>query len=154
MPINPATKCGLISALLLSLASCATAPNSSDDTQQIRGLIDQAAAMNNQGDIDGWVALFEAGAVYMPAGMHAVSDRDELREMARSGFTEWQTDIQISPDEIILNGDWAFARSSVTGTVEPMGGGEQSSIDLKQIVIYHRQADGSWKIARLISNKN
>lgn len=33
-------------------------------------------------------------------------------------------------------------------------GGDPIPIDIKQLVIYHRQIDGSWRIARLINNSN
>ena len=110
--------------------------------------------MNNVGDVEGWVALFEKGAVYMAAGQPAVTTREGLRDVAQAGFSSWRSNIQITPDEIVLSGDWAFARSHISGSVAPIAGGESIQIDMKQIVLYHRQPDGGWKIARLIGNSN
>jgi len=151
-------------AAALALGACdrAPAPESSAappppveaDTQAIRNLIARTAAMNNDGDVEGWVALFEDGAVYMPSGQPAVTTREGLREIASAGFTSWRSQIDLVPDEIIVAGDWAFARSTVTGTVTPAGGGDASPVDLKQLVVYHRQPDGTWRIARLIGNTN
>jgi len=122
--------------------------------EQIREVVQRTQAMNNSGDIDGWVGLFEEGAVYMPPGQPAVTTREGLREIAKAGFTAWQSQIRITPDEIVPAGEWAFARSHVTGTATPVNGGAPVSVDLKQVVIYHRQSDGSWRIARLIINSN
>lgn len=134
--------------------SCSSAPDPAREVDAIRALIEHTEAMNNQADIEGWVALFEDGAVYMPDGLPAATTRDELRNMARTGFTSWRTRIRIQPDEIVPIGDWAFARARVTGTAAPIAGGEPVAIDLKEIVLFHRQPDRSWKIARLIANSN
>jgi ketosteroid isomerase-like protein len=63
-------------------------------------------------------------------------------------------DIHIEPVEIEVHGDWAFARSAVTGTVTLQDSREVVAVDVKQIVIYRKGDDGRWKIARLIGNSN
>lgn len=149
----------LYAALLLlpGLIGCSQTAIESDtaaDEVAIRELIAQTAAANNVADTAGWVALFEDRAVYMPPGAPAVTTREGLQEMAAAGFGPYAADIQITPVEIVVSGDWAFARSHVTGTVTPRAGGDAIPVDLKQLVIYHRQRDGTWKIARLIGNRN
>jgi uncharacterized protein (TIGR02246 family) len=150
----------VLCATLLAIAGltgCARPGVESDtasDEAAIRELIAQTAAANNAADTLGWVSLFEEGAVYMPPGAPEVTTRAGLREMAAAGFGPYAAAIQITPTEIVILGDWAFARSQVTGTVTPRTGGDAVTVDVKQLVIYHRQRDGSWKIARLINNRN
>lgn len=144
----------LLPLVVLCLSACTGSADSQTAIQAIRGIIARTEAMNNEGDIEGWTALFEDGAVYMPSGQPAITTRNGLRETARAGFTSWRSQIRITPDEVVASGDWAFARSRVTGTATPIVGGDPISVDLKEIVVYHRQADGSWKIARLIGNNN
>ena len=60
----------------------------------------------------------------------------------------------MEPLEIEVCGDWAFARNRVTGTVTLQRSREVVPVDVKQIVIYTRGADGAWRIARMISNSN
>jgi ketosteroid isomerase-like protein len=142
---------------LAGLIGCTQTAIDSDtatDEAAIREHIAQTAAANNAADTLGWVELFEDGAVYMPPGAPEVTTRAGLQEMAASGFGPYAADIQITPAEIVISGDWAFARSYVTGTVTPRAGGEAIRVDVKQIVIYHRQPDSSWKIARMINNRN
>jgi uncharacterized protein (TIGR02246 family) len=143
----------LVTAAALCLGSCAT-PRHPDQVGAIREVIERTRAVNNASDVEGWVALFEDDAVYMPAGQPAVTSRDDLRAIASAGFSSWRSDIRITTDEIVVMGDWAFARARVTGTATPTGVGVPVSIDLKEIVIYRQQPDGAWKIARLISNTN
>jgi uncharacterized protein (TIGR02246 family) len=128
--------------------------DSAADEAAIRDLIQQTAAFNNQADSLGWVSLFDDEAVYMAPDMPAVTTEAGLRSAASSGFGDYQADVSIEPREIVILGDWAFARSTVTGTVTARADGEVIPVDVKQLVLYRRQADGSWKIARLMINSN
>ncbi|HSJ63746.1 MAG TPA: nuclear transport factor 2 family protein [Gemmatimonadaceae bacterium] len=144
------------SLLLLALAipGCGQPVDPAGDAAAIRAVIARTEAMNNAGDVEGWVALFEPGAVYMPPGQPAVTTVERLREAGRAGFTSWKSAIRIEPEEIVTSGDWGFARSTVRGTATPVAGGDAIRIDVKQLVVYHRQAGGEWRIARLITNSN
>lgn len=124
------------------------------DSAAIASVIERAAAANNTGDVEGWVGLYEEDAVYMPPGSPEVTTVEGLREAATAGFTRFDADIRIEPVELVVLGDWAFSRSRVTGSVTPKAGGDPIPIDIKQLVLYHRQADGAWRIARLIGNSN
>ncbi len=142
---------------LVGLIGCAGAAIESDtaaDKAAIRELIVQTATANNTADTLGWLELFEEGAVYMPSGMPAVTTRAGLEQAAAAGFGPYAADIRITPVEIVISGDWAFARSNVTGTVTSRTDGQVIPVEVKQLVIYHRQPDGDWKIARLMNNAN
>lgn len=145
--------------LLLALAGAACnapappPPDTAADEAALRALIEQTAAFNNAADSAGWVGLFEEDAVYMPPGSPEVTTREGIREAA-AAFRNLDSDITITPAEIVVSGDWAFARSHVGGTVTVRESGDEIPIDVKQLVVYHRQPDGAWKIARLIGNWN
>jgi len=124
------------------------------DSTAINALIDRATAANNAGDIEGWVALFEDGAIYMPPGSPEVTSMDGLKGAAAAGFTRFNADIRIIPVELAVLGDWAFSRSKVTGSVTPKTGGDRIPVNIKQLTLYHRQGDGTWRIARLMNNTN
>ena len=44
--------------------------------------------------------------------------------MAATGFGPYAAAITIDATEIVVSGDWAFARSEVRGTVTPRTGGD------------------------------
>lgn len=46
------------------------------------------------------------------------------------------------------------ARNAVSGTVTLAGSGQVVTVDVKQLVVYTRERDGQWRIARLMSNRN
>ncbi len=143
--------------LIVGLVACGQGRVELDpaaDEAAVVELIRQTELANNAADTLGWVALFDEGAVYMPPGAPEVTTREGLMEAAALGFGGYAAAISITPAEIVVQGDWAFARSQVTGTVTPRTGGEPIPVDVKQLAIYHRQVNGEWRIARLMNNSN
>jgi len=124
-----------------------------DDREAIRALVSRTEAMNNSRDAIGWASLFTPDAVYMPPGLEAITSHQELVAIAETAFRTNSVSISIEPQEIEIFGDWAFARSRVTGMVAPRAGGDGSVIDMKQLVLYRKTEDG-WRIARLVNNSN
>jgi uncharacterized protein (TIGR02246 family) len=150
-------KAVLLLAAACMLGGCAAergTRDTADDEAAIRDLIARTAALNNAADTLGWVALFEDGGVYMGSGIPEVTTRSGLLDVAAAGFGPYAAAVQITPVEIVILGDWAFARSHVTGAATPRAGGEPIPVDAKQLTLYHRQPDGTWKVARLIVNSN
>jgi uncharacterized protein (TIGR02246 family) len=69
-----------------------------------------------------------------------------------AAFEKLHVDQTVVSDEIVVAGEWAFDRSRATTTLTPVVGGAPVTVRSKAITILHRQADGSWKIARVIGN--
>jgi uncharacterized protein (TIGR02246 family) len=140
--------------LPLLVVACGGPPAVDADLAAIQALIDRATYVNNAGDIEGWVSLFADDAVYLPEGRPPVTTRDGLEGVAVSQFSRYRPNIQITTDEIQVLGDWAFARTTVTGTLTPPRNANPIRVDGKELALYRRQPDGSWKIARLIANSS
>jgi uncharacterized protein (TIGR02246 family) len=144
----------IVLLLLTGLACAEKEPPPDADSLAIRALIERSTDVNNAGDIAGWVELFADDAVYMPDNSPPITTRDDLERIAVSSFGRYRHNIRIEPVEIVLLGDWAFAQAHVTGNAVPRGDGNPVVVDMKEIALFRRQADGSWKIARLIANSN
>lgn len=144
--------------ILLLAAACQPAgPSAADvtaDSSAVAALITSLEAANNAGNVDAWVGLFEDGAVYMPPGRPAIATRESLREIAAAGFHQARANVTLTPVEIAVAGDWAFARIAVGGDVTLAADGRNVRIDMKELAVFRRQADGGWRIARLINNRN
>jgi uncharacterized protein (TIGR02246 family) len=131
----------------------AAASAEESDRAAIVALIEATEAANNAGDVAGWVGLFADDAVYMAPGAPAVTTRDGLVEVARAGFRH-RAAIDMTPVEIEVVGDWAFAWLKVGGSVALAGSNEVVAVNVKEIVVYRRDETGAWRIARLISNSD
>lgn len=144
----------IVPLLLAALACAGEEPPPDADAVAIRALLDRTADATNAGDVAGWVELFADDAVYLPDNSPPVTSRNDLERVAVSAFGRYRNNIRIDPVEIVLLGEWAFAQAHVTGNAVPRGDGNPLVVDRKEIVLFRRQADGSWRIARLIGNSN
>ena len=128
------------------------------DKAAIRALISRAVEVTRAGDAAAWAALFADGGVYMPPGGPEVTTRARLQEFAQLYLGEFRSQTVITPVEIEVFGDWAFARTSVKGTIQAKVGGDPLpdpiTVDGKEIGVYRRQQDGTWRLWRLIGNSN
>lgn len=139
----------------IGLAACGEEPpDTATDVAAIRAFIDHATDVNNAADIMGWVDLFAEDLVYMPDGQPSVTTRDALEAAAVSHFNRYRPNIEITADEIQILGEWAFARTAVTGTLTPHYNRNPVPVDRKELAIFRRQPDGQWKLARLIGNSS
>jgi ketosteroid isomerase-like protein len=53
----------------------------------------------------------------------------------------------ITPREIVVSGDWAFANLDIVFEGVPKSGGDSVLQDIRAIFIFEWQPDNSWKIA-------
>ena len=56
--------------------------------------------------------------------------------------------------EFVVMGDWAFEQYAYTSTEIPRGGGLEVRDTGKGLIIYRRDADGTWRVARDAWNSN
>lgn len=139
---------------LLAIACGGADENVEADVAAIQALIADVAHANNAGDITGWVELFTDDGIYLPDGRPAVTNAEGLEGFAVSHFSRYRPNIEITAEEVQVLGDWAFARTRVTGTLTPRGNGNPIRLDGKELAILRRGLDGGWKIARLIGNSS
>ena len=128
------------------------------DKAALRAFMSQAAKVNQAADAAGWADLFAEGGTYLPPNGPEVTTRAGLQEVAAQYFVAFQPRVVITPVEVEVFGDWAFAKTAVKGTLLAKTGGdpvpEPIPVDGKEIAIYRRQQDGGWKLWRLIGNSN
>jgi len=58
--------------------------------------------------------------------------------------TNWDKPVQ----EFVVNGEWAFERYSYKSTDTPLAGGDPIVDTGWGFVVYHRDADGKWRVTR------
>lgn len=111
-------------ASIVLLVALGPQPASSEQRQErlqpaeaaVRMLIQRTEEANNAGDVQAWVDLFADDAVYMPPGAPSVTAREGLIQVAQAAFSH-RASIDIEPVEIQILGNWAFARTRVSGSV-------------------------------------
>ncbi len=138
------------------LVGCGTPHEGADDEADIaaiKSLSKQAQAAYIARDWEGFASFFTDDGVWMPSGKLPLIGKEAWWSWIGGGWDRGTIDkMDLSHDEIVVAGDWAFERHSES-TVSTRGG-ETRERHYKGVWILRRQADGSWKIARYIWNRN
>ena len=142
--------------LVIAVPSCRPAEsagaNDSADIAAVPRSMEAATAAHAAGDSVGIADLFTEDAVIMPAGEPTASGRAQVLASFGAFFRNYTSQARIEPIETHIAGDWAWARTRVSGTLTPRAGGAPIELSAREIAILRRQSDGSWKVARLIGN--
>ena len=120
------------------------------DIAAIESLTNQVMIAFNEGDLDAFMATIADDAVHMPSGYPALIGKEAIRNWYT--FDNISFDVTISSDEIEICGDWAIQRATWKGSWEKKDSSETKQFESKDIYIYRRQPDGSWKNSHTIWN--
>jgi uncharacterized protein (TIGR02246 family) len=124
------------------------------DVKAIKSLIDDCSRAWNEGDYESYMALFDEEAMMLPPNAPTFGGIETIRSIYRTSFDSLDFNVTITTEEIQVCGDLAFSRDVWKGSMNPKDGSEPTIFDNKNLVIYKRQVDGSWKTWRAIYNSN
>ena len=150
--------------IVLAFVACAPAaeeavveePDTTEaDIEAVRAQSERLNAAFASGDLDAFMALMAEDAVLMPPNEPSITGRVAVRSLLGGFFDEFIITLDsLVLEEIVVAGDWAFVRDSYATTLTPKVGGGAVQANGKNIWIWNRQADGSWRIARNIWNSD
>ena len=105
------------------------------DVEAINSVREALVAADNDSDLDALIAVFTDDVVFMLADEPTLTGKEALRSWYFVG-----PGYEMSSDEVVVAGDWAFDRGSWSAH-DDRG---------RYIVILQRQPDGSWKYSRVV----
>ena len=121
----------------------------------IRALNQQWERCFENHDLAGMAALFTEDCARLPQGGPATVGRLMLEAAYRQDFAEvWkaQAKVRLNADEVIISGEYAFARG--TDTLLQDQDGTHVEETGKWLFIYRQQPDGTWKYHWVTFNSN
>ena len=142
----PSTIILAIALAMLSFAISCQKQDTEADITAINELYKQATLACSTGDAELYLSLFTEDAVVMATEVPAINGKKELRPLIEGLFGMFDLDLPYIVDKVEVRGDWAFARSSFQYSMTLKEGGETTTRAGKELDIFKRQADGSWKI--------
>lgn len=109
---------------------------------------DAYTAAINSNDVDQMLAMMTDDVVFLVAHAPPMIGKAELRPWLEGYVAAFETYWEKDTMEFVVSGEWAFERYAYRSTDTPRDGGEAVSDTGWGLVIYHRDADGVWRVAR------
>lgn len=127
--------------------------NSTDaDVEKIKKLGQDYFDATNAGDPEKAAATMAPDVIIMPPDRHPIVGKEEIRRLARDYHTTFELSYALDYDEVETAGNLGFARATVTGTRTSRSRGGVEQVNLKNLWIFKKQADGKWKFWRIMFN--
>jgi uncharacterized protein (TIGR02246 family) len=132
-------------ALLLAVVSTSTAAQDLEVGAVAAASLawDQAYAA---GDASKLAERYDENAVSMPPGMPALTTKSAIAADFNAFFSSNRATHRTLDADRRVSGGFAIERARYEATISPRDGGATIKEAGKHIVVYRRQADGSWKV--------
>lgn len=155
----------IISAtLLIALVACQnkTKDQSNNLTQNTMGQTMEKSAIEkllfsyrdalNASDVNKVLPLYSNDGVFMPSSAPSAVGQEQIKAAYQFVFQTIQLNITFFIDEIVVNGDYAFARTTSKGTTLIHASGQTVAEENRELFVLQK-TEGQWKICRYMFNK-
>ena len=123
-----------------------------NDEKEIKDLLFAYRDALNAADVNKVVPLYTENGVFMPSEAPTSVGKDQVKGAYEFVFSNIKLSIEFSIDEIIINGDYAFVRTTSKGTTLIHATGETVPEENRELFVLKKEK-GSWKIDRYMFNK-
>ncbi len=106
----------------------------------------------NVSDVNKVLPLYTADGVFMPSNAPSAIGQEQVKASYEFVFKTIQLKIEFFIDEIVINGDYAFARTTSKGTTLIHANGQTVPEENRELFILQK-VSGQWKISRYMFNK-
>lgn len=140
--------------ILVILTACQ--PSKSDTAAASGAAADSAARSAheayttaiNSNNLDSLAGMLTDDVVFLAAHAPPIVGKPAVLEWAKGYLEAFNTRWNKTSQEFRVAGEWAFERYSYKSTDTPKAGGPPVEDTGWGLVIYHRDADGKWRVAR------
>jgi ketosteroid isomerase-like protein len=144
------TACGLLGLGLATLAADPGADRTAIDKSHEAFLVAMRA-----NDCNGILRLLSEDVVFAPPNEPNAAGKTAVRAWCDAAFRAAKTTaMAVSDRGVTMAGDWAIEHGKFDWTLAPAAGGAPIRELGSFLAIWHRQPDGSWKVARDIWNSS
>jgi ketosteroid isomerase-like protein len=102
----------------------------------------------NSNNIDSLASMLTEDVVFLAAHEKPMVGKPAVRAWVDGYYKAFRTRWDKPVQEFAVSGDYAFERYSYTSTDTPVGGGAPVIDTGWGLVVYRREADGVWRVAR------
>jgi len=122
------------------------------EKQKIENLLFTYRDALNASDVSKVLPLYTEDGIFMPSGAPTSIGTDQVKEAYEYVFSNIQLSIEFYIDEITINGEYTFARTTSKGSTLIHATGETVPEENRELFVLQKE-NGSWKIDRYMFNK-
>lgn len=135
-----------------SINSNKTAMEKATEKQAIEKLLFAYRDALNASDVTKVLPLYTNDGIFMPSNAPSAIGQEQVKASYGFVFKTIQLNIEFFVDEIVVNGDYAFARTTSKGTTLIHENGQTVPEENRELFVLQK-VNGQWKIARYMFNK-
>jgi uncharacterized protein (TIGR02246 family) len=124
--------------------------HSDSDNSKIAAVWDDWNAALKANDASLLGAFVTDDVVFVHGNGRCVCGKEELKADFLRSFERFDFDRKCSPAEIVVRDKWAFEICEVESTLTAVRGGIQVRARSRNVIVFARQLDSSWKVARVL----
>ena len=102
----------------------------------------------NSNNLDTLLGVLTDDVVFLSAGEPPMVGKAAVKPWLTAYLAAYKTHWDKPVDEFIVNGEWAYERYSWKSSDTPVAGGDAVTDTGWGLVVYHHDADGTWRVAR------
>ena len=150
----------LILVVIFSISACQTKESENQNNEQLVSAEKQAIEALlfayrdalNASDVSSVLSLYTEDGVFMPSGAPTALGAEQVKGTYEFVFGNIQLSIEFNIDEIVINGEYAYARTTSKGSTLILATGETVPEESRELFVLQKEK-GSWKIDRYMFNK-
>ena len=122
------------------------------EKQEIETLLFAYRDALNASDVSAVLSLYAEDGVFMPSGAPSSIGKEQIKGAYEFVFSNIELSIEFYIDEIVINGEHAYARTTSKGSTLIHATEETVPEENRELFVL-RKENGTWKIDRYIFNK-
>ena len=122
------------------------------EKERIENLLGEYKKSLNSSDAKLAQSLYAKDGIFMPSGAPSAIGSENILKSYEFIFSQIQLNIEFYIDEILVEGEFAFATTSSKGTTLIHASGETIPEENRELFIFEK-VNYDWKIARYMFNK-
>ncbi|MCZ6898601.1 MAG: SgcJ/EcaC family oxidoreductase [Bacteroidetes bacterium] len=124
----------------------------SNEKNEIKKLLFTYRDALNASDVNKVLPLYTEDGIFMPSGAPTSVGTEQVRGAYEFVFSNIELSIEFYIDEISINGDYAFARTTSKGSTLIHATGATVPEENRELFVLQKE-NGQWKIDRYMFNK-
>jgi len=154
----------LLIVAIISISACQTKSSENQINNQNKGKMETSEKQEiqnllftyrdalNASDVSKVLPLYTEDGIFMPSGAPTSIGTEQVKGAYEFVFSNIKLSIEFYIDEIIVNGEYAFARTTSKGSTLIHATGGTVPEENRELFILQKE-NGSWKIDRYMFNK-